>query len=89
MAKNAVKVRELKRRKLVEKYSSKRKELKAKGDWEVLDKLPRNSSPVRLHNRCNQSGRPKGYMRKFGLCRICFREMALKGEIPGVTKASW
>ena len=89
MAKNAVKVRELKRNKLVEKYAAKRKELKAKGDWEGLDKLPRNSSAVRLHNRCNLSGRPKGYMRKFGLCRICFREMALKGDIPGVTKASW
>ena len=89
MAKNAVKVRDLKRRKLVERYAAKRKELKANGDWEGLDKLPRNSSAVRLHNRCNLSGRPKGYMRKFGLSRITFRELALKGELPGVTKASW
>ena len=70
MAKNAVKVRDLKRRKLVDRYEAKRKELKAKGDWEGLDKLPRNSSPVRLHNRCNLSGRPKGYMRKFGISRL-------------------
>ena len=89
MAKNAVKVRELKRRKLVERYAAKRKELKANGDWEGLDKLPRNSSAVRLHNRCNLSGRPKGYMRQFGLSRVMFREMANKGLIPGVRKASW
>ena len=89
MAKNAVKVRELKRKKLVEKYAAKRKELKAKGDWEGLDKLPRNSSAVRLHNRCNLSGRPKGYMRKFGISRLEFRKMASEGKIPGITKASW
>ena len=89
MAKNAVKVRELKRRKLVEKYSSKRKELKAKGDREGWDKLPRNSSPVRLHNRCNLSGRPKGYMRKFGISRLEFRKMASEGKITVITKASW
>ena len=89
MAKNAVKVRDLKRRKLVERYAAKRKELKANGDWEGLDKLPRNSSAVRLHNRCNLSGRPKGYMRQFGLSRVMFREMANKGLIPGVRKASW
>jgi small subunit ribosomal protein S14 len=89
MAKNAVKVRDLKRRKLVERYAAKRKELKANGDWEGLDKLPRNSSPVRLHNRCNLSGRPKCYMRKFGISRLEFRKMASEGKIPGITKASW
>ena len=89
MAKNAVKVRDLKRRKLVERYAAKRKELKANGDWEGLDKLPRNSSPVRLHNRCNLSGRPKGYMRKFGISRLEFRKMASEGKIPGITKARW
>ena len=86
---NAVKVRNLKRRKLVERYAAKREELKAKGDWEGLDKLPRNSSSVRLHNRCNLSGRPKGYMRKFGISRLEFRKMASEGKIPGITKASW
>ena len=89
MAKNAVKVRDLKRRKLVERYAAKRKELKANGDWEGLDKLPRNSSAVRLHNRCNLSGRPKGYMRKFGISRLEFRKMASEGKIPGITIASW
>ena len=89
MAKNAVKVRDLKRRKLVETYAAKRKERKANGDWEGLDKLPRNSSAVRLHNRCNLSGRPKGYMRKFGISRLEFRKMASEGKIPGITKASW
>ena len=89
MAKNAVKVRDLKRRKLVERYAAKRKELKANGDWEGLDILPRNSSAVRLHNRCNLSGRPKGYMRKFGISRLEFRKMASEGKIPGITKASW
>ena len=75
MAKNAVKVRDLKRRKFVEKLAAKRAELKAKGDWEGLDKLPRNSSSVRLHNRCSLSGRPKGYMRKFGISRLEFRKI--------------
>ena len=89
MAKNAVKVRDLKRRKLVERYAAKREELKAKGDWEGLDKLPRNSSSVRLHNRCNLSGRPKGYMRKFEISRLDFRKMASEGKIPGITKVSW
>ena len=89
MAKNAVKVRDLKRRKLVERYAAKREELKAKGDREGLDKLPRNSSSVRLHNRCNLSGRPKGYMIKFGISRLEFRKMASEGKIPGITKASW
>ena len=89
MAKESMKARELKRAKLVEKYAAKRAELKAKGDWEGLQKLPRNSSSVRLHNRCQLTGRPKGYMRQFGVSRINFREMANKGLIPGITKASW
>ena len=66
-----------------------RAELKANGDYDGLDKLPKNSSPVRLHNRCQLTGRPKGYMRQFGISRVTFREMALKGLIPGITKASW
>ncbi len=89
MAKESIKARELKRAKMVEKYAAKRAELKAKGDWEGLQKLPKNSSSVRLHNRCKLTGRPKGYMRQFGVSRINFREMAHKGLIPGVTKASW
>jgi small subunit ribosomal protein S14 len=89
MAKESVKVRELKRQKTVAKYATKRAELKAKGDYIGLDKLPRNASPVRLHNRCKITGRPRGYMRKFGLCRNVFREMASDGKIPGITKASW
>ncbi|MCX2738507.1 30S ribosomal protein S14 [Pontibacter anaerobius] len=89
MAREAVKARELKREKLVAKYAAKRAELKAKGDYEALDKLPRNASPVRLHNRCKLSGRPRGYMRKFGISRVVFRELAVMGKIPGVTKASW
>ncbi|TXK50842.1 30S ribosomal protein S14 [Pontibacter qinzhouensis] len=89
MAKEAIKARELKRQKLVAKYATKRAELKAKGDYEGLDKLPKNSSPVRLHNRCKLTGRPRGYMRKFGISRVTFRELASAGKIPGVTKASW
>jgi small subunit ribosomal protein S14 len=89
MAKESIKARELKREKLVAKYAAKRAELKAKGDWEGLQKLPKNASPVRLHNRCKLTGRPKGYMRQFGVSRINFREMANAGLIPGVTKASW
>ncbi len=89
MAKESMKARELKRAKLVKKYAAKRAELRAKGDWEGLQKLPRNASPVRLHNRCMLTGRPKGYMRQFGVSRINFREMANNGLIPGVTKASW
>lgn len=89
MAKESVKVRELKRQKTVAKYATKRAELKAKGDYVGLDKLPKNASPVRLHNRCKITGRPRGYMRKFGLCRNVFREMASDGKIPGITKASW
>lgn len=89
MAKESMKAREVKRAKLVKKYAKKRAELKAAGDWEALQKLPRNASPVRLHNRCKMTGRPKGYMRQFGVSRINFREMALNGLIPGVRKASW
>jgi len=89
MAREAVKARERKRERLVEKYAKKRQELKDSGDYIGLDKLPRNSSSVRLHNRCKLTGRPKGYMRKFGINRVTFREMASAGKIPGVTKASW
>ncbi|MCC9137657.1 30S ribosomal protein S14 [Pontibacter silvestris] len=89
MAREAVKARELKRQKTVAKYAAKRAELKANGDYEALDKLPRNASPVRLHNRCKLTGRPRGYMRKFGISRVTFRELASAGKIPGVTKASW
>ena len=89
MAKESVKARELKRQKLVAKYAEKRKELKAAGDYEGLDKLPKDASPVRLHNRCKLTGRPRGYMGKFGVCRNVFREMASQGKIPGLTKASW
>jgi small subunit ribosomal protein S14 len=89
MAKESIKAREVKRKALVEKYAEKRAKLKEAGDWVGLDKLPRNASPVRLHNRCKITGRPRGYMRKFGICRVLFREMASNGKIPGVTKASW
>jgi small subunit ribosomal protein S14 len=89
MARESIKARERKRERLVARYAEKRAALKAEGDWEGLDKLPRNSSPVRLHNRCKLTGRPKGYMRKFGISRVTFREMASAGKIPGVTKASW
>lgn len=89
MAREAVKARERKREKLVARYAAKRKALKAEGDYVALDKLPRNASPVRLHSRCKLTGRPKGYMRKFGISRVTFREMASAGKIPGVTKASW
>ncbi len=89
MAKESIKARELKRVKMVAKYAAKRAELKASGDYEALQKLPKNASPVRLHNRCKLTGRPKGYMRQFGISRINFREMANAGLIPGITKASW
>ncbi|MDN4166323.1 30S ribosomal protein S14 [Cytophagales bacterium LB-30] len=89
MAKESIKARERKREKLVARYAAKRKALKEAGDYVALDKLPKNSSPVRLHNRCKLTGRPKGYMRKFGINRVTFREMASDGLIPGVTKASW
>jgi len=89
MAKESVKARQLKREKLVEKYAKKRAELKAAGDYEALDKLPKNASPVRLRNRCKLTGRPRAYMRKFGICRLAFRDLASHGKITGVTKASW
>lgn len=89
MARKSLIAREQKKRRLVEKYASLRKELKEKGDWEGLQKLPKNSSPVRLRNRCMITGRPRGYYRKFGVSRLVLREMALKGEIPGIKKASW
>jgi small subunit ribosomal protein S14 len=89
MAKESIKARELKREKLVEKYKEKRLQLKKDGDYIAMQKLPKNASPVRLHNRCHITGRPKGYMRQFGISRINFREMALAGLIPGVKKASW
>ena len=89
MARKSVIARERKRERLVAKYAAKRRALKEAGDWEGLDKLPRNASPVRLHNRCKMTGRPKGYMRKFGISRVTFREMASQGKIPGITKASW
>ena len=89
MAKESMKAREIKRQKLVEKCAEKRAALKAAGDYEALQKLPKNASPVRLHNRCKLTGRPKGYMRQFGISRVTFREMANQGLIPGVKKASW
>lgn len=89
MARKSNVARDAKRRKMHDKFAAKRAELKALGDLEGLAKLPRNSSPTRLKNRCVETGRPHGYMRQFGLSRISFREHASKGEIPGVTKASW
>jgi small subunit ribosomal protein S14 len=89
MAKESMKARERKRIALTEKYAKKREELKASGDWDALQKLPRNSSKVRIRNRCQLTGRPRGYIRQFGLCRNQFRDLALNGLIPGVKKASW
>ena len=89
MAKTSWIAREKKRRRMVAKYAEKRRRLKEAGDYEGLQKLPRNASPVRLNNRCAISGRSRGYLRKFGVSRIVFREMALAGQIPGVKKASW
>ena len=89
MAKECMKAREVKRARLVAKYAKKRAELKKAHDYLALSKLPRNSSKVRMRNRCKLSGRPRGYIRQFGLCRNFFREFALMGKIPGVTKASW
>jgi small subunit ribosomal protein S14 len=89
MAKESMKAREVKRAKLSARYAEKRKALKAAGDYVGLAKLPKNASPVRLHNRCSLTGRPKGYMRIFGISRIQFREMASHGLIPGIRKASW
>lgn len=89
MAKKSILARDLKRQKMIKKYAAKRKELKALGDQEGLAKLPRNSSPTRWKNRDALTGRPRAYMRRFGLSRISFRDKASKGEIPGVTKSSW
>jgi len=89
MAKESIKARELKRQRMVAKYAEKRAAMKASGDYIGLQKLPKNASPVRLHNRCKITGRPKGYIRLFGISRINFREMALNGLIPGIRKASW
>lgn len=89
MAKESMKARERKRQRTVAKYAEKRKALKEAGDWEGLQKLPRDASPVRLHNRCKITGRPRGYMRTFGVSRVTFRELANQGLIPGVRKASW
>lgn len=89
LAKKSKVVKEQKRQELVMKYAELRNDLKAKGDYEALRKLPRDSSPTRLNNRCEVSGRPKGYLRKFKMSRIAFREYAHKGQIPGVKKSSW
>jgi small subunit ribosomal protein S14 len=89
MARKSVIARDLKRQRMYQKYAAKRAALKAVGDYEALAKLPRNSSPTRLKNRCAETGRSRGYMRQFGLSRIAFREHASRGEIPGVTKSSW
>lgn len=89
MARESIKARERKRERLVAKFAAKREALKKAEDWKGLDALPKNSSAVRLHNRCKLTGRPKGYMRRFGINRVTFREMASKGLIPGVTKSSW
>ena len=89
MAKESMKARERKREAMVAKYAQKRKELIEAGDYDGLQKLPRNANPVRLHNRCQLTGRPRGYMGQFGISRVTFREMALEGKIPGVKKASW
>jgi len=89
MAKESMKARERKRIALVDRYAKKREELKNAGDWDALHKLPKNSSKVRVRNRCQLTGRPRGFMRQFGICRNQFRELALEGRIPGVKKASW
>jgi small subunit ribosomal protein S14 len=89
MAKESMKAREVKRAATVAKYAEKRKALLEAGDYEGLQKLPKNASPVRMHNRCKLTGRPRGYMRQFGISRVTFREMANNGLIPGVKKASW
>ncbi len=89
MSRKCLSARNAKRQKLVEKFAAKRKELKENGDYEALQKLPKNASPVRLKNRCQITDRPRAYYRKFGISRLVLREMALKGEIPGLKKASW
>ena len=89
MAKRSTRARQVRRERIVAKYAALRKELKANGDYGALQKLPRDSSATRLHNRCSLTGRPRGYLRRFGMSRIAFRELALEGKIPGVIKASW
>jgi small subunit ribosomal protein S14 len=89
MAKTSVKARQRKREKMVKQFAEKRKELKKAGNWQALDELPKNSSKVRLKNRCQISGHPRGYIRYFGISRIAMRDMALDGKIPGLKKASW
>ena len=89
MAKESIKARQRKREVMVAKFAEKRAALKAAGDYQALDLLPKNASPVRLKNRCQLTGRPKGYIRYFGMSRVVFRDMALNGKIPGVKKASW
>jgi small subunit ribosomal protein S14 len=89
MAKESMKAREVKRQRMAARYAEKRAALKAAGDYLALDKLPKNASPIRQHNRCKLTGRPRGYMRTFGISRVLFRKMALDGKIPGVTKSSW
>jgi small subunit ribosomal protein S14 len=89
MAKESMKAREVKRERLRERYAAKREALKAAGDFVGLQKLPKNASPVRSKNRCKLTGRPRGYMRQFGISRVTFREMVSFGKIPGVTKSSW
>ncbi|MCU0318568.1 MAG: 30S ribosomal protein S14 [Flavobacteriales bacterium] len=89
MAKESMKARERKRARMVEKFAEKRAALKAAGEWDKLQQMPANSSYVRKHNRCQLTGRPRGYMRVFGISRNMFRQMALEGKIPGVTKSSW
>jgi len=89
MAKESMKAREVKRKRLVDLYAKKRDELKKSGDYSALQKLPRNSSKVRMRNRCKLTGRPRGYMRDFGVSRVTFREMVVFGLIPGLTKSSW
>jgi small subunit ribosomal protein S14 len=89
MAKLSIIARDKKKEQLVARYAAKRKALKTAGEWEALDKLPRSSSAVRLRSRCKLTGRPRGYMSKFGICRNQFRQMANEGKIPGLTKASW
>ncbi len=89
MAKKSLKARQARRVRVVAKYAALRKELKENGDYAALQKLPRDSSPTRLHNRCSMTGRPRGYLRRFGISRIAFRELALEGKIPGIVKASW
>lgn len=89
MAKESIKARQRKREAMVARYAEKREKLKAEGNYDELQKIPRNASPVRLRNRCKITGRPRGYMRVFGICRNQFRQLASDGKIPGVTKSSW